>query len=112
MEEDRKTSEHQSSLPGFLGVIDSLISRCESFALAAGVLLMAVNTIANVVGRYIFQHSIFFTEEVKSMISGLITFAGISNSALLCRQILISAIFYFSPFGWPKLMWFFLAAVT
>ena len=34
-------SEHESGLPGFLGTIDSLLSRVESFALAAGVLLMA-----------------------------------------------------------------------
>ena len=68
MATDKKPNEHDSSLPGFLGTVDSLISRFESFALAAGVLLMAANTIANVVGRFIFQHSIFFTEELNRLL--------------------------------------------
>ena len=82
MAQETKAREHESSLPGFLGTIDSLISRFESFALAAGVLLMAVNTVANVVGRFIFQHSIFFTEELNRILIILITFAGIGYAAL------------------------------
>jgi TRAP-type C4-dicarboxylate transport system permease small subunit len=112
MQEAKKPSEHQSSLPGFLGTIDSLISRIESFALAAGVLLMAVNTVANVVGRFIFQHSIFFTEEVNSMIIVLITFAGIGYAARHGRHIRMSAIFDSLPFKTRKLLMIIIAIVT
>lgn len=112
MEEAKKNTEHQSSLPGILGTIDSLISRCESFALAAGVLLMAANTVANVVGRFVFQHSIFFTEEVNSMIIVLITFAGISYAARHGRHIRMSAIFDSLPFRSRKLLMIIIAFVT
>ena len=112
MAETKKLSEHHSSLPGPLGVIDSLISRFESFALAAGVLLMAVNTIANVVGRFVFQHSIYFTEELNSMIIVLITFAGIGYAARHGRHIRMSAIFDSLPFKSRKALMVTIAIVT
>jgi len=93
MAKGAQNDEHKSSLPGFLGTIDSLISRFESFALATGVLLMAVNTIANVVGRFVFQYSIFFTEELNRIIIILITFAGVGYAARHGRHIRMSAIF-------------------
>ena len=112
MTNDSKTTEHQSSLPGFLGTIDSLISRFESFALAAGVLLMAVNTIANVVGRFIFQHSIFFTEELNRILIILITFAGVGYAARHGRHIRMSAIFDTLPVQARKLLMIVIAVVT
>lgn len=107
-----KSNEHASSLPGFLGTIDSLISRFESFALAAGVLLMAANTIANVVGRFIFQHSIFFTEELNRIIIILITFAGVGYAARHGRHIRMSAIFDTLPVKTRKALMIVIAVVT
>lgn len=112
MTNDSNTSEHQSGLPGFLGTIDSLISRFESFALAAGVLLMAINTIANVVGRFIFQHSIFFTEELNRILIILITFAGVGYAARHGRHIRMSAIFDTLPVKMRKLLMIVIAVVT
>ena len=106
------TNEHESSLPGVLGTIDSLISRLESFALAAGVLLMAANTVANVVGRYIFQYSFFFTEELNRIIIILITFAGVGFAARHGRHIRMSAIFDARPFGMRKALMIIIAVVT
>jgi TRAP-type C4-dicarboxylate transport system permease small subunit len=85
--------DETSSLPGFLGVIDVAIAKIEAVMLALGVLLMALNTIANVVGRYVFQTSIYFTEELNSVLIILITFAGISYAARHGRHIRMSAIF-------------------
>jgi TRAP-type C4-dicarboxylate transport system permease small subunit len=112
MSKDSKTSEHQSGLPGILGTVDSLISRFESFALAAGVLLMAVNTIANVVGRFIFQHSIFFTEELNRIIIILITFAGVGYAARHGRHIRMSAIFDALPAKARKGLMIVIAIIT
>lgn len=103
---------HESGLPGPLGAIDSLISRVESFALAAGVLLMATNTIANVVGRYVFQHSIFFTEELNRIIIILITFAGVGYAARHGRHIRMSAIYDTLPLKARKVLMIIIAAVT
>ena len=79
--------------PGLLGMIDLVIAKVEAVMLATGVLLMAANTIANVVGRYVFQSSIFFSEELNRIIIILITFAGISYAARQGRHIRMSAIY-------------------
>ncbi len=108
----RPPSEHKSSLPGFIGTIDSLISRFESFALAGGVLLMAANTVANVVGRFVFQYSIFFTEELNRILIILITFAGIGYAARRGRHIRMSAIFDTLPFASRKALMIAIALIT
>ena len=84
---------YQSSLPGILGTIDWGISRIESFLLAAGVLLMAVNVVANVVGRFLLGESIQFTGELNRALIIMITFAGISYAARHGRHIRMSAIY-------------------
>lgn len=91
--DDIPTDVYKSDLPGFLGTIDTAISRVESVFLAAGVLLMALNTSANVVGRFVFQSSLFFSEELNRILIILITFAGISYAARHGRHIRMSAIY-------------------
>lgn len=111
MTQDYELSE-TSSLPGILGVIDTWLSRVEAFALAAGVLLMALNTVANVVGRFIFQYSLFFSEEVNRILIILITFAGVSYAARHGRHIRMSAIFDAMPFAVRKVMMVMIALIT
>ena len=102
----------ESSLPGVLGVIDTTISRIESFFLATGVLLMALNTVANVVGRFAFQQSIFFSEELNRILIILITFAGISYAARHGRHIRMSAIYDALPSNVRKPLMIGIALVT
>jgi TRAP-type C4-dicarboxylate transport system permease small subunit len=102
----------ESSLPGILGVIDTTISRIESFFLATGVLLMALNTVANVVGRFAFQQSIFFSEELNRILIILITFAGISYAARHGRHIRMSAIYDALPGNVRKPLMIGIALVT
>nr|WP_050759293.1 TRAP transporter small permease [Pseudooceanicola batsensis] len=91
--DDAPTGPYTSNLPGFLGTIDIVISRIESLVLAVGVLLMAANTVANVIGRFVFQSSIFFSEELNRILIIMITFAGISYAARYGRHIRMSAIY-------------------
>lgn len=112
MSNDDKKNPHASSLPGPLGWIDSLISRFESFALAAGVLLMAFNTCANVIGRFGFGHSFFFTEELNRAIIVLITFAGIGYAARHGRHIRMSAIYDALPFMGRKVLMIVISIIT
>ncbi|WP_236638580.1 TRAP transporter small permease [Mangrovicoccus ximenensis] len=93
VDDDIDDSNYVSGLPGFLGVIDVAIARIEAVLLAAGVLLMALNTVANVVGRYLLGQSLFFSEELNQALIILITFAGISYAARHGRHIRMSAIF-------------------
>jgi C4-dicarboxylate transporter, DctQ subunit len=103
---------YHSSLPGLLGVIDGAIARVEAVMLAVGVLLMAANTIANVVGRFVFQSSIFFSEELNRILIILITFAGISYAARHGRHIRMSAIFDTLPSKPRKALMVVIAVVT
>ncbi|MEH6834114.1 MULTISPECIES: TRAP transporter small permease [Falsihalocynthiibacter] len=112
MSNQPKRAMHESSLPGFLGVIDSAISRTESFLLATGVLLMAANTIANVVGRFLLGNSIFFSEELNRILIILITFAGISYAARHGRHIRMSAIYDALPPRMRKILMVIISLVT
>ncbi|WBU56107.1 TRAP transporter small permease [Paracoccus sediminicola] len=111
VDDDIDDSKYVSGLPGFLGVIDVAIARIEAVLLALGVLAMAINTMANVVGRLI-GRTIFFSEELNQALIILITFAGISYAARHGRHIRMSAFFDAMPFRPRKLLMIFIAAVT
>lgn len=103
---------YTSTLPGPLGWLDIAIARIEAVMLGAGVLLMAANTVANVVGRFVFQNSIFFSEELNSILIILITFAGISYAARQGRHIRMSAIYDSLPASWRKVLMILIALIT
>lgn len=90
-------SKRASTLPGVLGWIDTWLGRAEALMLGAGVLLMAFNTVANVIGRFLFQNSLFFTEEINRILIVMITFAGIGYAARHGRHIRMSAVFDVLP---------------
>lgn len=76
-----------------LAAVDRAIARFEAFVLAAGVLLMATNSIANVIGRFVFAQSIYFTEELNQFLIVLVTFVGLSYAARKGRHIRMSAVY-------------------
>lgn len=104
--------DYTSTLPGPLGWLDIAIARIEAVMLGVGVLLMAANTVANVVGRFVFQNSVFFSEELNSILIILITFAGISYAARQGRHIRMSAIYDALPASWRKILMILIALVT
>ena len=104
--------DYRSALPGVLGLIDVAIARIEAVLLATGVLLMALNTIANVVGRFVLGSSIFFSEELNRILIILITFAGISYAARHGRHIRMSAIYDTLPGRARKALMIAIALVT
>ncbi len=112
MSETSRRSSDESTLPGVFGLVDTAIARIEAVMLAAGVLLMALNTVANVVGRYVFRSSLFFSEELNSVLIILITFAGISYAARHGRHIRMSAIFDTLPPRPRKMMMILISVVT
>lgn len=111
IDDDIDDSAYVSGLPGVLGIIDAAIARIEAVLLAAGVLLMAANTMANVIGRLI-GRTIYFSEELNQALIILITFAGISYAARHGRHIRMSAFFDAMPFGPRKALMVLIAAVT
>ena len=106
------TTQHKSGLTGLIDGIDRGIGALERVIMAVGVILMAVNTIANVISRFIFNHSIIFAEELNSIFILLVTFAGIGYAARHGRHIRMSAISDALPERARKLLMIVITAVT
>jgi len=112
MTEEEAEKNYRSGLPGFLGVIDTFISKLEAAILAVGVLLMALNTVTNVIARFVFGNSIMFSGELNRILIIMITFAGIGYAARHGRHIRMSAIYDALPVGGRKLLMIFIALFT
>lgn len=108
---NEKTETNQGGL-GILDTIDYGIAWLEEVIMAIGVILMAVNTIANVVSRFVFNHSLVFAEELNSIFILLVTFAGIGYAARHGRHIRMSAIYDAMPQPVRKVLMIIITAVT
>jgi TRAP-type C4-dicarboxylate transport system permease small subunit len=106
------TEKNSRGVTGIIDGIDRVIAAVEEFIMATGVILMAVNTIANVISRFIFNHSIIFAEELNSVFILLVTFAGIGYAARHGRHIRMSAIYDHLADRQRKLMMILITAVT
>jgi TRAP-type C4-dicarboxylate transport system permease small subunit len=95
-----------------LAFIDRGIAWFESVLLAAGVLLMAVNTIGNVIGRFVFDQSLYFAEELNQFLIVLITFVGIGYAARQGRHIRMTAIYDALPDSGRKALMTVICLVT
>lgn len=71
--------------------LDDGLSVIERQLLGWSIVIMAVNTVANVVMRLVFNSSIFFSEELNQFLIILVTFVGISEAARMGRHIRMSA---------------------
>lgn len=71
--------------------LDDGLSVIERQLLGWSIIIMAVNTVANVIMRLGFSSSIFFSEELNQFLIILVTFVGISEAARMGRHIRMSA---------------------
>ena len=97
---------------GFLGKIDAVIGRIEVWILGWGIILMAVNTIANVFGRYVFNQSIYFSEELNEFLIVIVTFMGLGYATRKGIHIRMSAIYDALPPSARKPLMVLIATVT
>jgi TRAP-type C4-dicarboxylate transport system permease small subunit len=104
--------QQASSTSGVINRIDKGISHLEAFVMAAGVVLMAINTITNVISRFVFNHSIIFAEELNSIFILLVTFAGIGYAARHGRHIRMSAVYDSLSLPFRKHMMILITAIT
>lgn len=95
-----------------LATIDQGIARFEAFVLALGVILMAANSIANVIGRFVFAQSIYFSEELNQFLIVLVTFVGIGYAARKGRHIRMSALYDQLDDRGRKVLMIIIAAAT
>lgn len=111
-EDEAAERSYRSDLPGLLGTLDTFLSRLEAIILASGVLLMAANTIINVVGRFALGQSLHSSGEINRILIILITFAGIGYAARHGRHIRMSAIYDAFPVGGRKVAMVIIALTT
>lgn len=95
-----------------LYLMDRGIARFEAFILAYGVLVMAANSCGNVIGRFLFGQSLYFTGELNQFLMVLITFVGLGYAARNGRHIRMSAIYDQLPDLGRKILMIIIAAVT
>jgi TRAP-type C4-dicarboxylate transport system permease small subunit len=107
-----ETTSKRQGVSGILDIIDNAIARLEEVIMAIGVILMAVNTIANVISRFVFNHSLIFAEELNSIFILLVTFAGIGYAARHGRHIRMSAIYDAMPQHIRKILMIVITGIT
>jgi TRAP-type C4-dicarboxylate transport system permease small subunit len=92
--------------------LDNAIARFEKFVLAYGVLIMAINSMANVIGRFGFGRSVYFANELNAFLMVLITFMGLGYAARQGRHIRMSAIYDQLPDIGRKILMVVISLVT
>ncbi len=101
-----------SGIARALNLVDGGIARFEALVLAYGIILMAVNSIANVVGRFALGQSIYFSEELNQFLIVLVTFVGLGYAARKGRHIRMSAIYDQLTDAQRKILMIVIAALT
>ncbi|MFD1008388.1 TRAP transporter small permease [Oceanisphaera ostreae] len=100
------------ALTRMLTLTDKLIGKAEIYVLGWGIIIMAVNTIANVFGRYLFSQSIYFTEELNEFLIVIITFMGLGYVTRKGRHIRMSALYDLLSTRYKKLLMIIIASLT
>ncbi len=95
-----------------LNVVDRGLETFERYVLGYGIILMAINTIANVFGRNLFNQSIYFSEELNQFLIVLVTWVGLGYASRKGRHIRMSAIYDQLGHSLQKVMMTVIAAVT
>lgn len=90
----------------FLSVIRlvfRIVQRLEEVLLAGAVLLIAALTIANVMGRWLFDSPLAFAEEVSQYCIIVVCFVGLSYAASKGRHIRMTALYDMQSKRWRKI---------
>lgn len=77
----------------FFSKLNSITAKAEKILLSLSILLMMINTTANALGRYIFNQSIYFSEELNQFLMVSVTFIGLAYAVRNGRNIRMTAIY-------------------
>ncbi|WP_404386269.1 TRAP transporter small permease [Caenispirillum salinarum] len=95
-----------------ISILDTVLAKVETLILAYGILLMFLNTIANVIGRFVFGQSLYFSEELNQFLIVLVTFVGLGYATRRGRHIRMSAFYDQLSDRGRKILMIIIAAVT
>lgn len=108
-----QTNTHNSGgFRRFFIRLDHWTGRIEAFIISWGIIIMAVNTIANVFARYLFSNSLYFTEELNEFLIIIITFMGLGYITRKGQHIRMSAFYDMLPVSYKRALMVLIAAVT
>ncbi|MBE1274036.1 TRAP transporter small permease [Enterovibrio baiacu] len=80
-------------MKNLLKKISIMTEKLERFLIMAGILVMMVNSTANAIGRYAFNKSIFFSEELNQFLIVGVTFVGFAYAVRKGRNIRMTAVY-------------------
>lgn len=92
--------------------VNSITAKIEKIILSMSILLMMVNTTANALGRYIFNQSIYFSEELNQFLMVSVTFIGLTYAVRNGRNIRMTAIYDALSHKKKKVLMIFIAITT
>lgn len=95
-----------------LSRLDRFIGQVEMFILTVSIVAMATNSIANVFGRYLFNQSLYFSDELNQFLIVIITFMGLGYITRQGKHIRMSAFYDILPIDKRKWVMFFIALIT
>ena len=76
-----------------LSKISVVTEKIERLIVSSAIILMMVNSTANAIGRYFFNQSIFFAEELNQFLIVAITFIGFAYAVRKGRNIRMTAVY-------------------
>ena len=95
-----------------LAKVNSITAKAEKVLLSLSILLMMINTTANALGRYIFNQSIYFSEELNQFLMVSVTFIGLAYAVRNGRNIRMTAIYDALSHKRKKLLMIIIAITT
>ena len=105
---DRQPGEARNALMR----LDDAIAVIEATILGGAMITMALTTIANVFGRYVFAQSIYFSEELNEILMVTVTFMGLGYVTRKGRHIRMSALYDLVPDAARRLLMAAIALTT
>lgn len=89
-------------MKSILSRINRITERMEAGILIAAILVMMLNSNANALGRYFFNQSLFFAEELNQFLIVSITFIGMAYAVRKGRNIRMTAFYDMMPLTGKK----------
>jgi len=95
-----------------LNNISLTTEKIETFIIISSILVMMVNSTANAIGRYFFNKSIFFSEELNQFLIVAVTFIGFAYAVRKGRNIRMTAAYDALGYGGRKFLTTLIAIST
>lgn len=95
-----------------LSIISVITESIEKLIVCASIVLMMINSTANAIGRYFFNQSLFFSEELNQFLIVAITFIGFAYAVRKGRNIRMTALYDALNQGARKVIYTLIAFFT